>query len=316
STLSIEWTWYNNSVQYSTGITTGVSNNTNTLITTMDGQNTTAGETWICDVRAYDSQTYSAHKNASVTINTPPTTITLLNPTNDNTTVHDRKPIFNWTTATDADGDDINYTINITGTDGCGNVPIVTNTTSTNYTPTYELCTKTEELATNRYYLWTVEACDPYECGSYSALFNFTIQPWVSINLTTHTIEFGTVELNQQKDTTTDSPPPFVIVNDGNVQSDLVNISANASLWANAPLGTDNLQVKVDNVSGEEGSFNWSASQTTWVNVSSSNQSIITALNYSDTKDSAEIDVRIKSPPDEPAGTKQAWFEFSWEATP
>ncbi|MFH1173958.1 MAG: hypothetical protein V1725_02400, partial [archaeon] len=33
STLSIEWTWYNNSVQYSTGITTGVSNNTNTLIT-------------------------------------------------------------------------------------------------------------------------------------------------------------------------------------------------------------------------------------------------------------------------------------------
>ncbi|MFH1173878.1 MAG: hypothetical protein V1725_01970, partial [archaeon] len=314
STLSIEWTWYNNSVQYSTGITTGVSNNTNTLITTMDGQNTTAGETWTCDVRAYDSQTYSAHKNASVTINTPPTTITLLNPTNDNTTVRDLQPVFNWTAATDDDGDDINYTINVTYSYGCDNLPILTNSTVNNYTSAFEFCTYSGGTASERYYNWTVQACDYLECGAWATAFNFSIQPWVSINITTNSIDFGVMAPNQEKDTTADNPQPFVLVNDGNVQADLVNISGNVSLFLMSGLGNDSVQIKADNTT-ELDSFNWTSSTTDWTNLTASNQSIIKELDYNNSKDSAEIDVKVKVPGDEPEGPKQTWFIFTWQET-
>lgn len=318
-----EYAWYNDSLSTPavvTGTLEGVSNNTPTLITTLAHGNTTAGNTWYCSVRAYDGGQYSTYINASRTVNTPPSQVTLVQPTNGNQTIRNLTPLFNWTAATDADGDDINYTINITYSVGCDNLPHSNSTiNATNFTTSFDLCTYSGGTAADRYYNWTVTACDFLECGTTSEIFNFSIQPWVSINLTTSGISFGSMNNGETNDTTDDSPPPFVLVNDGNTVADLVNISANASLWSageSVGLGTEYLQLKADNVSGEEGAFNYSDSMIDWFNASSNNESIIKQLNYSDSLDSAEVDIKVTVPNNETAGQRNTWFIFSFTETP
>ena len=67
------------------------------------------------------------------------------------------------------------------------------------------------------------------------------------------------------------------------------------------------MQFKVDNDTTEAGSFNWTASQTTWTNITSiqiQNKSAVCYLNYLDTNDEAEIDIKVTVPSSEPAGIK------------
>jgi len=317
---SVEYEWYNETISGSadeSGTTTGVTNNTNTLISTLGYGNTSAGDTWHCRVRAINETFNTSWRSASVDVNNKPTIPTLIYPTSGNTTIRDRTPTFNWTTSTDGDGDDITYTINVTENNGaCPFSDDLLNTSSNlNFTPTSDLCTKTEEGSDSRDYNWSVKACDEFECSAYTASWNFSIQPFVSINITTNSVTFGTLDVTQSNDTEDDSPAPFVVVNDGNTVANLVNISANQSLWSatGAELGTQYLQMKAANVSSEGEAFNWSASLTTWVNVTSNNQSIIDGLNYTDANDSAEVDVKITVPNDEPAGSKSTWFVFIWE---
>jgi len=319
-TLSVYYEWHNISIDGTpevSGVTGSIANNTNSLIATLGSDNTTPNETWYCQARAWDGVYNSSWVSDSVLINSPPTSVNLSTPSNGNNTVRNRTPFFNWTAANDINSDEINYTINITSSVACDNLPIFENSTTQNYTSSVELCTRTDGGSGNRTYFWQVRACDAYNCSEWSEQFNFTVQPWVAISLDVDAIDFGGLNNLDVVDTTTNDPIPFKVINDGNVVADLVNISVNESLWdnPNAGLGTAYLQAKAANTS-EEGAFNWSGSLTEWYNVPGSNSSIIDNLNYSDSVDSAEIEVKITVPQDEGAGEKRTWFIFSWEEAP
>jgi hypothetical protein len=167
-------------------------------------------------------------------------------------------------------------------------------------------------------YFWKVKANDGTANSTWSDTWNFSIEPWVVINVTQSTINFGSMSLGEINDTTDDDPEPFILQNDGNVLADVVNVTTNASLWQSniGALGTQYFQIKAGNSTDESESFNWTASTTDWANVTDTNQSIIHGLNYSDTKDEVELEVRLEVPGDEPPGSKTGYVIFWWEQTP
>jgi len=229
-------------------------------------------------------------------VNVPPTKPNLTAPTNGNTTMINRTQLFTWNASTDADSDPINYTLNLSS-DLCPTRTFTTN--ETNYTIT-DLNTTIECGV----YYWNVTASDG-QATNLSSTFNFSIYPTLILSFTTSNVDFGDMEPLQSNDTDDNSPLPFVIENNGNVYASIMNISANQSLFANAALPSSAWQFKADNTS-ELNSFNTTTSTMTFTNVSSSNLTLISNLNYLATNNSAQIDMKITVPLSEPAGMKQA----------
>ena len=124
-------------------------------------------------------------------------------------------------------------------------------------------------------------------------------------------MDFGSLQINMDRNTTEGSPGPFVIQNNGNVH---VNISlyANSPLWisASAPLGTRYFRFMAGNITGP--SFAWNASQTVWANISASQKPLLSRLNYTG-NNSAAAHIGITVPPDEPPGSKISVIVFEAE---
>ena len=162
------------------------------------------------------------------------------------------------------------------------------------------------------YYTWRVRANDGDGNGSWSSDFIVNISSDLTITLTTDAINFGSLDPGESNDTSDNSPLPFVLVNDGAV---MANISVNATaLWDGAVVNSSYYQFKVDNVSGEDGAFRWLTSITDWFNISINSYTIaIDALNYTNNKDSAEIDINIEVPPNEGPGLKTSTIIFKSE---
>ena len=248
-----------------------------------------------CSARAFDGSLYSDWANSSELeiSNAPPSNVTLIAPGHD-TNIINRTPFFNWTTATDIDNDTLYYQLLVDNTIDFDYPEINVTTNSTNYTPTFDL-----DLTT---YYWIVRAYDNESWGANSTKFNFTIISSVVISMPNNTIDFGDLAMSQINDTADEEPYPFIVQNDGNTFIDLFLNSTR--LWAMQPLGTQYFQTKV-NYTSEPGAFNWSGSQTSWINIANGTQ-IIEYLNYSDANDSAKIDIRVEVPLDEPTGDKSA----------
>ena len=173
STLEVEFWWYNQtsgSELILDGNSSSLTAGSNAVITTLSNTYTAKGETWNCTVRTFDGTSYSTFNSSTITIqNSPPTTPVLIRPSDGNTTIHDRSPLFVWN-STDADNDLVNYTLNIsfTSTMYCG-ADISTNASELNYTPTYDYCL---DYVIN----WTVLAYDGSNYSSWSEVWNFTIE--------------------------------------------------------------------------------------------------------------------------------------------
>jgi len=107
--LTAYWAWYKNNITNLTGIKTGISNNTNTIITTLLSGNTIKGQEWKCEVLPFDGYNYGIAKNSSfVTIlNTPPTQNNPLLTTPSGKNFHyENLTCYNQSTY-DADGDNV-----------------------------------------------------------------------------------------------------------------------------------------------------------------------------------------------------------------
>jgi len=151
--------------------------------------------------------------------------------------------------------------------------------------------------------------------GAATGITKVNVSSAVIISLPVSTVDFGTLFQGDSKNTTTGSPGPLIVQNDGTVS---VNVSI-ARDAASSPLfsgsgGGDNtatFQFEVAN-STEPGSFNWAGSKTTWNNVpGTSAVSAIAQLNYSDATDSAAIELLVKVPMDEPTGQKNETLVFT-----
>jgi len=284
--------------------------------TNVDKRFTTKGQNWTFSARTNDGYDWGNWSNSSqLTIeNSAPSKVILISPTNNNGSLINRTPTFIWNAATDNDNllayneppissDTIRYEINITrdtftGEPDCStDSKYATGISATNYTIDVELCV-------DDVYNWTVRAADGTENGEWSDVWNFTVMSYVSIVFVNSSVDFGSLQITQEKNTTGDDPYPLVVENSGNVVVNLT-LHANSSLWSRsyAGLNTIYFQYMADNTS-ETNSFNWSLSQTSFTNLSSVGINLIKALSYNNSKDTAEIELKVVVPPDEPSGSK------------
>lgn len=243
--------------------------------------------------------------------NDEPDQVVLSSPS-DGSHITNRTPYFTWNEPNDADGDILNYTINITCFGGCSDDNNMSNTTTTSFNHTKGISYFGDD---NHYYNWSVRAWDGYEYGQWSGLWNFTLDTNVSIILLNDTVDFGENRIPGYEDNTTDnSPYPFSLRNVGNCMID-VNISSEDLLWDAVSQPSDYFNYSVDWLTGEEGAFNWSGSQTSSVNVPQVDQNVtfMDYMNYTPGNSSAEIDIYIEVPPGEPVGTKSSNIVFTGE---
>ena len=100
---------------------------------------------------------------------------------------------------------------------------------------------------------------------------------------------------------------PFLLENTGNI---LVNVTITATpLFNQTSFPSGNYEFKVD--VNESGAFNTLTSTVNFTNVTNATGRIdIVDLNWSDFNDTAEIDLNVTTPDDEPAGTKSSNVTF------
>lgn len=68
ATVQVEWFWYNGTDLYSSGNTSGVSEDTETTVATVSSSDTSIGETWNCTARAYDGVVWGSYDSDTVDI--------------------------------------------------------------------------------------------------------------------------------------------------------------------------------------------------------------------------------------------------------
>jgi len=254
----------------------------------------------------------SSYKNALgffYTIAGFPSKVTLISPSDDSA-ITNRSPKLNWTAATGATPITYELLIQRESCQDLGSCVTdlinITRIEDTNYTIT-------DLLDVDAVYNWTVRANNSVGYGEYADTFNFTVNSLVSLTLPTSSVNFGTLELGNNSNTTDDGPAPLKVENDGNI---LINVSiyANETLWLQQPLNTSYFQFKADN-SSEANSLNWSGSTQDWLNVSSFALPVIKQLNFSDATDLGEIELYVRVPTDEPSGTRTSTLVIEGEAS-
>jgi hypothetical protein len=244
--------------------------------------------------------------------NEKPAKVILSSPANQSHTTS-RQPTFTWAVPSDADGDTLNYTINIScflsGVPCPSDDRIVSDIATNSYTPT-ELKYFGDD---NYYYNWSVRAGDGYEFGQWSDVWKLTIDTNISIIMLNSSVDFGANRVpGYSNDTSDDSPLPLSVRNVGNCMTD-INLSATDLLWDSVPNPSSYFTYKVDNFPGEGGAFNYSGSQTAWANIPDTNTSFVKNLNYTSGNRSVEVDIGIIVPQAEQPGTKSATILFAGE---
>jgi len=244
------------------------------------------------------------------TENTAPPSVNMVYPADGNS-ITNRTPQFNWTASTDAEGDNITYQINITCYPSCSaDNRLPNSSTNENWiTITSRLKNFWDD---NYYYNWTVRAWDGYEFSTWNSVpYTLKLSSLVSLSMINSSVNFSVLSMGETANTTTNNPVPLSIRNDGNSFVS-VNMSNETSLlWTSQPAASEYFRYRIDNVTGEENSFNWTLSTTTWTNVPTSNNTVINYLNYSDATDSAEIEILVTVPPQESPGTKSSRLVFT-----
>ena len=308
--LNVSVRWYKNSIlnlsfSYNDSYTNGTE-----FSAILDSGNTTKNEVWNCSIRVYDSQVYSGWGNSSEleVLNSLPTVI-LVAPTDWNDSTN-RSLEFNWN-GSDDDGDSLTFEITIgeykfEGSDVCSDDRLNSSLNEESYVPSSDLyCLHDNGF----YYNWSVRAHDGVGWGVSSDVWHFNVTAEIDINLDIDEVNFGSLSPGNINDSSDDNPSPFVIDNNGNV---VTNISLNSSaIWNTESGDSSYYQFKVDNVTGEEGAFDWLLSIVSWFDVPITGEVVaVGELNYADGDDSAEVDIRLEVPGDESPGAKNGWIVF------
>ena len=310
--LTYIYRWFLNGLLNMSGSTANYTQGIGVNIGNISNSSLAIGQNWTLECQANDSMMTSSRLNSTtimIQLMTP-SIPSLVSPANGDITIHGRQPLMIWNNSALATW----YEINITSNNCAGSSTNSTNIGSvqSNYTPASKLCLQTEGGgASSTYYNWTVRACNPQACSNWSAMWNFSIEPYLAITLINNTVTFPALQPGDSANTTSLIIAPFQFRNDGNVYSNLTNVTINQSMWTNAALGTQYLQIEAGNTS-ESGSFDTGTSTMNWVNATDTNNNTITNLNYDIGARSAYIHVLIQVPTQEPAGSKTTYFTFNW----
>ena len=133
------------------------------------------------------------------------------------------------------------------------------------------------------------------------------------LSASTNTVNLGTLAQFGVNNTYGDNPPPFLLVNDGNVKLN-VTIGA-ANLWSTDVNPTLNYTYNA-NVSNEgacylNGTGSGSIITPTPMNATGSPFKFVTFLNYTpESCDSVEVEIAVRVPTLEPTGAKSSSVDF------
>jgi hypothetical protein len=309
--LNVTLRWYKNAELNSTIDYNNSYVNATLFNAILDSANTTKTDNWTCSLRVHDGTDYSNWINSSnlTILNTLPL-VTLTDPPDNNVTTN-RTQKFTWSGSDNDTIDTLTYQINISliGSSTCADPDRDDTGISTeSYIPSpYIKC-----LADNNdYYNWSVRASDDagatYGPWAVYRLINYTA--YLDLVLVNYSVSFGSLTLDESKNTTTNNPWPFLLRNDGNC---FQNVSINATdLWNTQSNPSSYYQYKIDNKTGEEGSFNWSDSQTTWQQVPAATQQLaIVKFDWNESTDTAEIDILVTAPSLEGTGDRESSVLF------
>jgi len=150
--------------------------------------------------------------------------------------------------------------------------------------------------------------------GAAAGLAKVNVLCFTALSIPQGTVDFGDLTQGSTKNTTTDTPLPLLLQNDGSVD---VNVTlardANSTPLFSGTGGGDNtssFQFKVDE-GNETSSFNIAESVTVFTPVPGVTPlPIIADLEFNNTEDTAEIDLLVIVPFDEPAGAKEELLNF------
>jgi parallel beta-helix repeat protein len=271
-------------------------------------------DTYVCSIGTWDGWDHGVGGATSDEVNisnTPPGAALLLTPTNKNTSVFDRTPLFDWTNSTDIDIEEggiqtIVYHIFVNrGAFEVGVDLVIDSDTGDGGQEDYYIPSNPLDIDTELY--WYIEAGDGYDTND-SEKWNFTIESRLDIVLTQDEVAFGSMAIGANDNTTDKDPPPFIMENQGNVIMD-VNLSA-TDLFSTSGLGNSSFQFKIDNTS-EENSFNWLSSITDWTFMPTGMLTAVDSLYYDEANDTAECHFNITVPPFESPGDINSSVTFT-----
>jgi len=151
--------------------------------------------------------------------------------------------------------------------------------------------------------------------GNVTGMATVNVTSIVMISLQVNSVDFGTVSQGSTKDTATNSPPPFLLKNDGTVNVD-VTINRDPSstpLFSGTGAGdnTTSFQFKADFPVNQTNPFDYGSSLTNWTNVPGVTPlGFIRNLGHQVGGNLAEVDLRINVPSDESPGSKTELIDF------
>ncbi|MDD5416593.1 MAG: hypothetical protein PHU12_01305 [Candidatus Aenigmarchaeota archaeon] len=141
-----------------------------------------------------------------------------------------------------------------------------------------------------------------------------TVAGTAQISLPVSTVSFGTMPPGAINETSSNSPQPFLIQNDGTVSVNVTIAREPSSpiLFSGTGSGDNSASFQfAANVSTEAGSFDTSTSIMTWTNMPGTAPiEFLKGLKHPTPSDSAEVELRIAVPGDEPPGVKSEALSF------
>lgn len=319
--MNVSVQWYKNdnlevTVNYNNNYVSGTN-----FKAVLNSAPTIRGQNWSCGMRLFDGIDYSNWVNSTnITILNSPPEMTLMSPSS-GAVINDRQPLLEWSFF-DADGDQlVNSQINMTkhGNSLCTyeNDEYVGSPLTTYLWQDVLNCFN--DGVNGDYYNLSVRGFDGIEAGPWSARSSFTLQSYISITLINNNINFGQLSVGDSADTDNPMYSPFVIENNGNRDVNITLYNA-SDLWLSETNPTSSFQIKAD--TQESGSFDELQSNmiygtlpseidfANWHVLGENGTQIITALNYPDVTDSAQVDVSIIVPLSEPPGLRQTEVTF------
>lgn len=183
------WTWYKNNILNLSGIKTGITNNTNTIITTLLSGNTTKNDNWTCEVLPFDGYNNGTAKNSSSTmiLNTAPYTPIQLEPENASRYPMNSTITFIWNNSEDVDTDTITYNLEIYNESDMATANLIhSNTSITESVSNTSITIKlSDHTITNDDYYWRIKANDSENVSNWSENWTFQYANWtITFNLT------------------------------------------------------------------------------------------------------------------------------------
>jgi len=149
--------------------------------------------------------------------------------------------------------------------------------------------------------------------GGVTGVTQVTVATEITISLPINTVDFGTMYVNDVDDTTDGSPHAFVIQNDGSVK---VNVTVNATqLWSGTGATGTSSYYQFKSECNETGCVTDEATDlvSSWTNmpIDSAAVKVVDRLDFVDSKDAANVHIKITVPSDEPAGAKSSTVTFT-----